>query len=358
MLADSTADIITNTSDNLVDTEFLYQNSPCGYLSFLPDGTIIKINQTLLSWLEADNETIVGKTKFSSILSKGGAFYYQMVVLPQLQMQGFANEINFEIKSMSKSFPCLFNASTVKSANGQVLAINAILLNITDRKKYESQLLNARQIAEEERKRFEFLSNTIPNAIWTASPSGDLYFLSERFFETFGPRDVSVKSDSFLHLIHARDRRRTMAAWKICVQKQTNFEVEVRIKTVQSNYTWFLISAVPYLDNQKKLVNWFGSCTNINDRKEKERKKVEKLNDSLSEASEVINKKTQTLEEIAFNQSHLIRHPLSNILGITSIIREMEMDESLKQMVTMLQLSAEKLDTVIKEIVFKSRSDE
>ena len=358
MLFNNSVDISINTSNDLVDTEFLYQNSPCGYLSFYPDGTIIKMNQTLLAWLDADNETIIGKTKFSSLLSKGGGFYYQMVVLPQLQMQGFANEINLEIKSANKTFPCLFNASTVKGANGKVLAINAIILNITDRKKYEAQLLSARQIAEEERKRFEFLSNTIPNVIWTASPCGELDFLNERFFQTFGPKNVSARSNSFVHLIHSKERRRTMTAWKICVQKQTNFEVEVRIKTAQSGYQWFLVRAVPYLDSQENLVNWFGSCTDINDQKEKERKKVEKLNDSLFEAGEVINKKTQTLEEIAFNQSHLVRHPLSNILGITSIMGEMEMDEGLKQMVNMLELSANKLDTVIKEIVYKSRSDD
>lgn len=350
--------LIKNSGDvnDLIDTEFLYQNSPCGYLSFYPDGTIIKINQTLLSWLQADNDAITGKIKFSSILSKGGRFYYEMVVLPLLQMQGFVNEINFEIKSQKETFPCLFNASAVTGEDGSILAFNAIILNITDRKKYESLLLTARKNAEEERKRFEFLSNTIPNIIWTTLPSGLINFVNDRFFQAFGSKTRSIRFKSFIHLIHFTERKRTFAAWKVSLQTGTDFEVEVRCETVSQKYEWFLIRAIAYKDNEGNITNWFGSCTNINEQKEKERQTVEKLSGSLSEAGELINKNTQTLREIAFNQSHLIRQPLSNILGIIDIMNEMTMDDNLKQTVSMLQISAEKLDAVIKEIVYKTYS--
>jgi len=356
MFSDKLLDNNSGKSRLLIDTEFLYQNSPCGYLSFYPNGTIIKINQTLLSWLQKDNEEITGKTKFSNLLSKGGRFYYEMVVLPLLQMQGFVNEINFEIKSKEESFPCLFNASTVTGEDGEVLAINAIILNITDRKKYESLLLVARQNAEEEKKRFEFLSNTIPNILWTALPTGEINFVNERYYEIFGSKTRSIRSGSFIHLIHPNERKEALAAWKLLLQTRTNFELEVRFETALRKYEWFLINAVPYKDKDGNVTTWFGSCTNINEHKEKERQTVEKLNDSLFEAGELINKNSETLREIAFNQSHLVRHPLTNILGIIKIMTEMEMDSSLTQMVSMLQVSAGKLDDVIKEIVYKTHS--
>lgn len=346
------------TELDLVDAEFLYQNSPCGYLTFYPNGTIIKINQTLLNWLKTDRNDITGKVNFNSLLSKGGRFYYEMVVFPLLQIQGFVNEINFEIKAGDESFPCLFNATAVKNTDGTVLAFNAILLNITDRKKYESLLFKARQSAEEEKKRFEFLSNTIPNIIWTALPSGQINFVNERYFQTFGSKTSSLRFNSFLHLIHPTERRQTVAAWKKSLETRTNFEAEVRLKMTSQKFEWFLINAVPYEDTEGNITNWFGSFTNINEQKEKERTTVEKLNESLYKAGEVINKNSQTLKEIAFNQSHLVRHPLTNILGITHIMNSMKMDDSLREMVSMLQISAKSLDDVIKEIVFKTYSDE
>jgi PAS domain S-box-containing protein len=277
-----------------------------------------------------------------------------MVVLPMLQMQGFANEINFEIKSKEDSFPSLFNATAVTDADGKILAYNAIILNITDRKKYESLLLTARQHAEDEKKRFEFLSNSIPNIIWTALPTGRINFINDRFFQIFGSKTSAIRFNSFMHLIHSTERKRTLTAWKKSLETRTSFEAEVRLKLPSQKYEWFLINAVAYEDKEGSIITWFGSCTNINEQKDKERLTVERLNESLYEAGEEITRNSKTLREIAFNQSHLIRHPLTKIMAIANIMNEMEMDEPLKQMVAMLQASADKLDNVIKDIVFKT----
>lgn len=67
-----------------------------------------------------------------------------------------------------------------------------------------------------------------------------------------------------------------------------------------------------------------------------------------------LDKKKDILKEIAFQQSHLVRAPLSNILGIINILHKMEMDESLKGMIDMLHESSRKLDGVIRQIVDKT----
>ncbi len=69
-----------------------------------------------------------------------------------------------------------------------------------------------------------------------------------------------------------------------------------------------------------------------------------------------LDKKKDTLKQIAFEQSHLVRAPLSNILGLINILHKMEMDESLKTMIDMLQESSRKLDAVIRQIVNKTYS--
>ncbi|MCZ9340987.1 PAS domain-containing protein, partial [Streptomyces sp. TRM76130] len=45
-------------------TEELYESAPCGYLSTLMDGTIVKINKTLLDWLGLDREEVVHRRRF------------------------------------------------------------------------------------------------------------------------------------------------------------------------------------------------------------------------------------------------------------------------------------------------------
>lgn len=331
------------------DAEFLYENSPCGYVTYKLDGTIIQVNKTLVTWLQIQKKDIIGSVKFNGLLSKGSRFYYDMVIMPLLQIKKEVNEINLEIKLGNSNFPCLYNALAVTDATGAVIAINAIILNITDRRRYESLLLSARKEAEKEKKRFEFLSNTIPNIIWTASATGKIDFVNDRFYETFGNKPQALRFDSFLHLIHPTERRSVFNSWKISLQSGQKLEVEVRLQVSFLSYEWFLITAVPYLDVEGVVVNWFGSFANIHAHKEAERQTVERLNDS-------IDRKSQTLREIAFAQSHLIRHPLTNILGIIYLLKDVPMDDNMKKMFGMLQASAENLDTVIKDIVYKTYS--
>ena len=332
----------------LKSTELLYENSPCGLLSFFPDGTIFRVNKTLLSWIGLSSEEITGKKKFQDILSVGGKLYYQMVVLPLLNRQGFINEINFDIDLKNGNpFPSLVNAVNIKGDDGKVIAVNATILKITDRKKYESELLRSKQFAEEERKRFESLSNIIPEIIWTALANGNVNFMNERFFEYFKCKDATPRKSALLHLIHFKNRKDLLRSWIEAVKNGEKFEAEVLLKNRSESFEWFLIRAVPYKDAIGQVQMWFGSCTNIHEHKMQQMLAVQNLNNSLSE-------KEKTLEEIAYSQSHMVRRPLANIIGLVEMLEPSEEEASANvTIVAMLKQSAAELDLMVKDIVFK-----
>ncbi|MDT3404570.1 PAS domain S-box protein [Mucilaginibacter terrae] len=60
--------------------------------------------------------------------------------------------------------------------------------------------------------------------------------------------------------------------------------------------------------------------------------------------------KAAALQEVAFDQSHLVRAPLANILGLTALLEEMDISDDIKSMVTMLRASANKLDSEVIKI--------
>ncbi|OLY91412.1 hypothetical protein BUE76_05475 [Cnuella takakiae] len=118
-------------------------------MSFYPDGTICQINQTLLNWIQYRKEEVVGVKKLDAITAKGTSIYFQMFVYPLLKMQGYINELSIDIlSSENTSTSCLFNASAIKHEDGSLRQINAILFSISDRKKYEVEILNAKKMAE------------------------------------------------------------------------------------------------------------------------------------------------------------------------------------------------------------------
>lgn len=76
--------------------------------------------------------------------------------------------------------------------------------------------------------------------------------------------------------------------------------------------------------------------------------------EKLEDANDLIQRKNLLLKEIAFNQSHVVRRPLANILGIAYILDKMDMDQNMKNLCNMLIESSNQLDDVIKDIVGKT----
>jgi signal transduction histidine kinase len=71
----------------------------------------------------------------------------------------------------------------------------------------------------------------------------------------------------------------------------------------------------------------------------------------LKEAESEIDKKKDILKQIAFQHAHLIRSPLSNILGLADILNKMDIDQNVKNLCSMILQSSNQLDNVIREIV-------
>jgi len=70
---------------------------------------------------------------------------------------------------------------------------------------------------------------------------------------------------------------------------------------------------------------------------------------------EAIEKQNKSLREIAWMQSHIVRAPLANIMGIINLIREVKADsEESKDLLGHLIMQGEKLDTIINDIVIKA----
>ena len=153
------------------DAEDLYDNAPCGYLSCRPDGTIVKVNQTFLTWTGYRREDLVGKLRFQEMLSVGGRIYYETHYGPMLQMQGQAREVAFDIvRANGTRLPALVNSSVSSGKNGRPVAIRTAVFDATDRRAYEQELLEARRRAEESEERARLLAQTLQRSLLPPAP--------------------------------------------------------------------------------------------------------------------------------------------------------------------------------------------
>ncbi|KPC83344.1 MULTISPECIES: PP2C family protein-serine/threonine phosphatase [Streptomyces] len=136
--------------------EELYESAPCGYLSTLMDGTIAKINTTLLTWLGRSREEVVGRMRFTDLLTVGGKIYHDTHYAPLLSMQGSINGIALDIKKAGGGrLPALVSSLTKTDSDGRPLLIRTTVFDASDRRAYEQELLRERQVAEGARRRAE-----------------------------------------------------------------------------------------------------------------------------------------------------------------------------------------------------------
>ncbi|GAA2258569.1 PP2C family protein-serine/threonine phosphatase [Streptomyces indiaensis] len=132
--------------------EDLYESAPCGYLSTMMDGTIAKINATLLDWLGLDREAVVGRKRFADLLTIGGKLYHETHFAPLLRMQGELRGIALEMRRQDGGrLPVLVSAVVKHGTEGEPLLIRITVFDASDRRAYEQELLRRREDAERAR---------------------------------------------------------------------------------------------------------------------------------------------------------------------------------------------------------------
>lgn len=131
------------------DLAGIYEHAPAGYLSTLPDGTIVKVNGTFLRWTGYARADLVQQRRLQDLFSTPGRIYYETHLAPLLAMQGTVSEIAVDIECTGgRVLPVMLNAVRRQSAEGEPLLLRFTVFNATERRRYEKELLQARRAAE------------------------------------------------------------------------------------------------------------------------------------------------------------------------------------------------------------------
>lgn len=141
--------MFTNSEQEIEVFKTLYDEAPCGFLSTDRNGLILRVNQYFLNLTGFDNEELVRKQTLQDLLTVGGKLYYETHYRPLLTHSGEAREISFYLKAKSgERIPILINTKSRKLFDGSIEYISTIL-DTSQRKSYEKELLIAKQQAEQ-----------------------------------------------------------------------------------------------------------------------------------------------------------------------------------------------------------------
>ena len=137
------------------------------------------------------------------------------------------------------------------------------------------ELSDALEKLAREAARLQALIDTVPSFLWTSFPDGSKEFLNKRWYEYTGLTQEQGKGWGWKVVVHPDDLDRLVREWLALLNDPKPGELETRIRRYDGEYRWFLIRVLPEFDAEGKVVRWYGSDTDIEDRKRAENKLVE-----------------------------------------------------------------------------------
>jgi PAS domain S-box-containing protein len=118
--------------------------------------------------------------------------------------------------------------------------------------------------------RLRLVIETIPGMVWSALPDGNVDFVNKRWLDYTGHALNEERGWGWASTLHPQDRAAVGEGWHAAVKSGDAFEKEARARRADGEYRWFLIRAVPLRDELGNVVKWYGTTTDIDDRKRAE----------------------------------------------------------------------------------------
>ncbi|MFO0907324.1 MAG: PAS domain S-box protein [Isosphaeraceae bacterium] len=140
-------------------------------------------------------------------------------------------------------------------------AVGRLEAEIADRVRAEERLRDSEQ-------RFRFLANSMPQVVWTATPTGEVDYYNRRWCDLTALPEGIRGDDSWVGFIHPQDLEPTRAAWSIAVRTGTPLQLANRVRVRGGDpYRWQLVRALPFFGDDGQIAQWVGTCTDIDEQK-------------------------------------------------------------------------------------------
>jgi PAS domain S-box-containing protein len=151
----------------------------------------------------------------------------------------------------------------VRSEGDSIAGWFVLLTDIDDGKRAE-------QATRANERNLNLIINAIPAMAWSALPDGFADFFNEHFLAYLGFTQSEARGTGWASAVHPDDLNRMLAIWQSALASGSAAEAEARLRRHDGEYRWFLFRTSPLRDDAGQIVKWYGTNTDIDDRKRAE----------------------------------------------------------------------------------------
>ena len=268
-----------------------------------PEGQIFFVNPAGRRLVGLDGEDQVRTTRVVDYVPDEDRTRLETYILPIILEAGhWEGEIRFRNFRTGATIPMLHHAFVVRDPHtNRPIALATISRDITERKRAEENL-------RESERRFRMLAEAIPHQIWSCLPDGSVNYCNQRWIDYSGLPMDQVHGYGWTSRVHPADMEAVLTAWREAKAQERPYEVEKRLRGSDGRYRRFLSRAVPVYDERGKILQWFGTYTDIEDRRQAE----EALRAAQAELARV--SRLTIMGELTASLAHELNQPLAAVV--------------------------------------------
>lgn len=128
----------------------------------------------------------------------------------------------------------------------------------------------AEEALRDSEQRWRSLTEALPQLVWGAGPDGACDYFSTQWTAYTGIPETELLGWAWMEALHPDDRGPTRQFWTESVAGRQPYDVEYRIRRSDGTYGWFKTRGTPIRASDGRIAKWFGTCTDITDRKRAE----------------------------------------------------------------------------------------
>jgi PAS domain S-box-containing protein len=159
----------------------------------------------------------------------------------------------------------------VIDSNVDVTELIGTHVDVTEQYTVREALQKAIEEIRKSEDRLRLVIDTIPTLVWRAGPEGIPDFLNQPALDYTG-LSLDQIAVGWPRAFHPDDKKTMLQKWSAIRESGMPGGLEARLRRFDGEYRWFLFRAVPLRDELGNIVQWYGSSTDIQDRKRAEQK--------------------------------------------------------------------------------------
>lgn len=209
------------------------------------------------------NRKIIGKTLRDALPELEGQGFYELmdeVYKTGKPFVGKETPVKLNRNGVMEELFIDFSYVAIKNSEGQTDGILVFAYDVT-------QQVIARHQLEEAGERAHFITEAMPQKVWTAAPDGNVYYFNKRWLDYTGLSLGEIKNWGWKDIIHPDDLEENVRLWQNSIDTGTDFQFEHRFKRHDGKYRWHLSRGIPQKDKNGNVLMWVGTNTDIHEMK-------------------------------------------------------------------------------------------